>query len=127
MFTSLKLCTITPLGMCVTGKKKLQQTKQNGETMQKTPANCLRKSVRFNFMYIIVSSQMRCFSYPKKTADIPRRQHWFPLEITSEKRSQRFHTDDASLPGSDWLEICFNQPHRHACKTSAHAQGLYFQ
>ena len=33
MFTSLKLCTITPLGMCVP-KKKLQQTKQNRETMQ---------------------------------------------------------------------------------------------
>ena len=33
MFTSLKLCTVTPLGMCVP-EKKLQQTKQNRETMQ---------------------------------------------------------------------------------------------
>ena len=24
------------------------------------------------------------FSYPEKTADILRRQHWFPLEMTSE-------------------------------------------
>ena len=24
--------------------------------------------------------------------------HWFPREMTSEKRAQKFHTDDASLP-----------------------------
>ena len=26
--------------------------------------------------------------------------HWFPREMTSEKRTQKFHTDDASLPRS---------------------------
>ena len=78
---------------------------------KKTAANWVWNSFRFNFIYIIVSNQMRCFSYPEKTADIPRRQHWFPREITSEKRAEKFHTDDASLPRSDWLEICFNQPH----------------
>ena len=37
---------------------------------------------------------------PEKTADIWRRYHWFPLQITSGKRAQKFHTDDASLPRS---------------------------
>ena len=78
---------------------------------KKTAANWVWKSFRFNFIYIIVSNQMGCFSYPEKTGDIPRRQHWFPREITAEERAQKFHTDDASLPRSDWLEICFNQPH----------------
>ena len=109
MFTSLKLCTITPLGMCVPEKKNYnkrnkieKQCKQLGKQRnKKTAANWVWKSFRFNFIYIIVSNQMRCFSYPEKTGDIPRRQHWFPREITY----------DASLPRSDWLEICFNQPH----------------
>ena len=35
---------------------------------------------------------------PEKTADILRRHHWFPREMTSEKRAQKFHTDDVSLP-----------------------------
>ena len=43
-------------------------------------------------------------SYGKKiaceTADISRRHHWFPGEMTSEKRAQKFHIDDASLPRS---------------------------
>ena len=32
--------------------------------------------------------------------------HWFPSQMTSEKRAQKFHTDDASLPRSGqcfWL------------------------
>ena len=40
------------------------------------------------------------FSQPEKTADILRRYRWFPLEMTSEKRAQKFHSDDASLPRS---------------------------
>ena len=89
-----------------------KQCKQLGKQRnKKTATNWVWKSFRFNFIYIIVSNQMRCFSYPEKTGDIPRRQHWFPREITSEERAQKFHTDDASLPRSDWLEICFNQPH----------------
>ena len=31
-------------------------------------------------------------------ADILRRHHWFPHEMTSEKRAQKFHIDDVSLP-----------------------------
>ena len=38
--------------------------------------------------------------YLEKTADIWRRYHWFPREVTSEKPAQKFHTDDASLPRS---------------------------
>ena len=37
---------------------------------------------------------------PEKTADISRRHHWFPREMTSEKRAQKFHTDDATLLSS---------------------------
>ena len=112
MFTSLKLCTITPLGMCVPEKKnynKRNKIEKQCKQLVNNEINWVWKSFRFNFIYIIVSNQMRCFSYPEKTADIPRRQ--FPREITSEKRAEKFHTDDASLPRSDWLEICFNQPH----------------
>ena len=44
---------------------------------------------------------------------------WFPREMTSEKRAQKFHTDDASLPKSSasvWAEANFprgttNQKH----------------
>ena len=34
---------------------------------------------------------------PEKKVDITRRHHWFPREMISEKRTQKFHTDDASL------------------------------
>ena len=40
----------------------------------------------------------RRITQPEKTADIWRRSHWFPSEKTSEKRAQKFHTDD------DWLK-----------------------
>ena len=46
--------------------------------------------------------------YPEKTADIWRRYHWFPRQMTSEKRAQKFHTDDASLLSSGqcfWLVV----------------------
>ena len=44
-----------------------------------------------------------------KTADISRRHHWFPSEMRSEERGQKFHTDDVSLVrsgygASDWLK-----------------------
>ena len=43
-------------------------------------------------------------SQPEKTADISRRHHCFPREMTSQKRVQKVHSDDASLPRSGW---CF--------------------
>ena len=45
--------------------------------------------------------------WPEKTANISRRHQRFPREMTSEKRAQKFHTDDASLPRSGkcfWLD-----------------------
>ena len=34
----------------------------------------------------------------QETADILPRHRWFLHEMTSEKRVQKFHTDDVSLP-----------------------------
>ena len=39
-----------------------------------------------------------CFLPSLKTANTSQRRHWFPREMTTEKGSQKFHTDDASLP-----------------------------
>ena len=40
---------------------------------------------------------------PEKTADIPRYQHWFQREITSEEQAQKFHTINPDLDSaSDW-------------------------
>ena len=35
------------------------------------------------------------YEQPEKTADNSRRHHWFPREMKSKKRAQKFHTDDA--------------------------------
>ena len=46
-------------------------------------------------------TQERCFRLDfEKTADISRRHPSLvnPREMTAEKRAQKFHTDDASLP-----------------------------
>ena len=37
----------------------------------------------------------------EKTNQISRRHFWFPREMTSEERAQKFHTDDVSLPRSE--------------------------
>ena len=34
------------------------------------------------------------FNQPEKTADISRRHQRFSRQMTSEKRAQKFHTDD---------------------------------
>ena len=39
---------------------------------------------------------------PEKTTDISRRHFRFPHDMTSEKRAQKFHTDDVSLPRSGY-------------------------
>ena len=36
----------------------------------------------------------------EKTADILRRHHWVSCEMTSEKRANKFHTDDVLPPRS---------------------------
>ena len=38
--------------------------------------------------------------WPEKTAYILPRHNWFPREMMSEKRAQKCHNDDASLPRS---------------------------
>ena len=35
---------------------------------------------------------------PENKADISRHYHWFLLEMTSEERAQKFHTDEVQLP-----------------------------
>ena len=35
---------------------------------------------------------------------ISLRHHWFSREMTSEKRPQKFHSDDASLPRSSLIQ-----------------------
>ena len=119
MFTSLKLCAITPLGMCVPEKKNYNKRNKIEKQCKQLVNNEIKKRLQIGYGNLSASTsftlsfqtKMRCFSYPEKTGDIPRRQHLFLREITSEERAQKFHTDDASLPRSDWLEICFNQPH----------------
>ena len=41
---------------------------------------------------------METSEQPKKTADISRQHDWFPREMTSEERVQKFQTLDVSLP-----------------------------
>ena len=53
--------------------------------------------INVKFIYILTK--------PGKTADIWQRYHWFPRQMTSEKRAQKFHTDDASVPKSRLLLI----------------------
>ena len=67
--------------------------------------------------FVSLISELRdcplCKTKPEKTAEILRRYHWFPREITSEERAEKFHTDDATLPIT-WLCIWLvqaNFPH----------------
>ena len=65
-----------------------------------------------------------CFpGSPEKTADISRRHHWFPRQMTSEKQAQKFHTDDVTLLSSIkcfWL-VEENFPH---CMTHDQSEAL---
>ena len=38
---------------------------------------------------------------PEETADISRRHNWFPREMTSEERAEKFHDDDVTI-WVDW-------------------------
>ena len=60
-------------------------------------------NIAIQLVLLIVAKQVARFllsPQPEKTADIWRRCHWFPRQMTSEKRAQKFHADDASLPRS---------------------------
>ena len=39
-------------------------------------------------------------SYRLRHFAMPPHKHWFPREMTTEKRAQKFHTDDATRPRS---------------------------
>ena len=69
----------------------------------------------------------------KKTADTSRRHHLFPRKMTSEKRAQKFHTDDVSLHTSGWcfwlVEANFprgttNQKHYQISVVTRHQYGI---
>ena len=47
---------------------------------------------------MFVEQVLIILAWETETADILRRHHCFPREMMSEKRAQKFHTDDASLP-----------------------------
>ena len=49
---------------------------------------------------LFASITLSHYKQPEKTADIWRCNHWFLRQMTSEKRAQKFHTDDASPPRS---------------------------
>ena len=57
---------------------------------------------------LICAQKRRTKRSPEKTANISRRYHWFPREMTSEVRAQKFNTDDDHYPdlcnASDWLK-----------------------
>ena len=60
----------------------------------------------------------------RKTADIKRRQHWFPREMTSGERKQKFHTDDALLDNSS---DCGLKQISHAARPIIRTSGLVTQ
>ena len=51
------------------------------------------------------------YEKPEKTADNLRRHYWFPREMMSEKRAQKFHTRHYPDLGSssDWMKQIYNQ------------------
>ena len=61
--------------------------------------SCHLKTVKTSLLIAIKNINISS-GYFEKTADISRRHYWFPCEMTSEKRAQKFHTDDVTLPRS---------------------------
>ena len=64
-----------------------------------------------------------------RSLHISRRHLWFPREMTSEKRVQKFHTDDASLTrcASDWscrIFASINQKHYPDLDSARHQYGI---
>ena len=94
-----------------------------------TQSNCIAKIEDPHIAEYVLNSQLAQFSLstvtahlaalqgrlyltlmkPEKTVDILRRYRWFPREMMFEKRAQKFHTDDASLPRFDWMRQISNQ------------------
>ena len=64
-----------------------------------------------------------------RSLHISRRHLWFPREMTSEKRVQKFHTDDASLTrcASDWscrIFASINQKSYPDLDSARHQYGI---
>ena len=64
-----------------------------------------------------------------RSLPISRRHLWFPREMTSEKRVQKFHTDDASLTrcASDWscrIFASINQKSYPDLDSARHQSGI---
>ena len=67
------------------------ETNGSGRWVQKNTGEL----TSFGLDFLGIKEKVAC-----KTADIPRRQHWFPREVTFEERAQKFHSDDVSQPRS---------------------------
>ena len=86
------------------------------------PLQILRRNHRLIFLMSNTKPYSVLISYRhksnlRKKADISRRYYLFTYEMTSEKRAQKFHTDNASLSrsglsASDWMkQISTNRKH----------------
>ena len=63
-------------------------------------ANCLVTSNHSESVKTARSAFASCLAKPEKTADVSWRHHRCPRGMMSEKRAQKFNTDDASQPRS---------------------------
>ena len=63
-------------------------------------ANCLVTINHSERVKTARSAFVSCLAKPEKTADVSWRHHRCPRGMMSEKRAQKFHTDDASQPRS---------------------------
>ena len=50
-----------------------------------------------NVEFVTLPLNLHPHYYPEKREDIARRNYKVPREMSSEKRAQKFHTDDVSL------------------------------
>ena len=75
------------------------------------------KVVRLVFWSGVVGPARSRFALKSSTCE---QVYWFPREMTSEKREQKFHHDNASLPRSaaDWLKSALVSPTSFRGETS---------
>ena len=68
--------------------------------------NFLVRQKNLSEIFLISTSKQHARPQPEQTADISGRHHWFLREIiiTSEKRLQKFDTDDRPGCAPDWLK-----------------------
>ena len=88
----------------------------------RVPSNISCNRIQANEKYILKERYWE--KKPEKTADISRSYHWFPREMTSEKRTQKFHTDDASLHRSRYCFWLVVSREKFASANQEHYPGL---